>query len=294
MNLLVCSKVSIPSRDRTLPGWEYLRSLGHQVVVKHPDQVVPGERPDVIISMGVSVMAETFEAADRWPHVPLFCYNWDCYEYVWTNPRPGEYDFRRYGELLKRAAEVWVPSHCTGRRTTQWWGLTNWWVILSACPWWDPEEVADDGYALCTLRVIPDPWVRVFEECCAEAGVPYLRTDHNLSLADYRRVVSRCRFLVNHYHEASTGGLTLLEGYYMGKPVLNSDSEWNGAADYFAGREGVRTFRAGDREDFKRQLLGMRDDPPRVPADARDWVTEHFSDRRMVDDMMRRVYAHTR
>ena len=313
MNILVISKISIPAKDRTLPAWEYLRANGHTVIVDHPevaDSPSKGKfKPDAMISMGVTVMDETFQALERFSGVPLFAYNWDCYEWVWEPGMGGkkqahhemrgvEYDYVRYGELLRRATEVWVPSECTGRRTTQWWGIEHWRVILSAIPWWESKAVADRGYALCTLRHIPDPWDTVFEECCEELAIPYRRTDHQLSRAEYEDAVAGCRFLVNHYYEASTGGLTLLEGYYHGKPVLCSDSEWNGARDYLGQR--ARYFRYGDRIDFKLQLLDLFHHPERAQREwgapgslerRKAWIRERFSDQRMVDDMMERIHA---
>lgn len=296
MKILVCSRISIPAKDRTLPAWEHLRSLGHEVWVEHPgSEAVPG-RPDALISMGVTIMDETFAALERFPGVPLYAYNWDVYKWVWDNPRPGEYDYKRYGELLARAKEIWVPSACTGRRTEQWYGLQNWHVILSACPWWEYDDVRDEGYALCTLRHIPDPWDTKFEEACEELSIPYLRTDHNLPYEEYQKAVAHCRFLVSHYYEASTGGLTLLEGYYHGKPCLLSDSEWHGGRDYMGGR--ALYFRFGDEADFKRQLLAMHQyhhpslTKPPVREECRRWITENFSDIRMVNQMLARIHAH--
>ena len=290
MNILVCSRISIPAKDRTLPAWEYLRSQGHQVWVEHPgSDRIPG-KPDVLISMGVTIMDETFDALKRWPDVPLFCFNWDVYAWVWTHPRPGEYDYRKYGELLSHAREVWVPSKCTGRRTEQWYGLKNWHVILSACPWWDYDDVRDDGYALCTLRHIPDPWDTMFETTCEDLGIPYRRTDHDLSYTDYQKAVAHCKFLVSHYYEASTGGLTLMEGYYLGKPCLLSDSEWMGGRDYMGDR--AMYFRWGDETDFRAKLITMnRNTPALNREDCRRWVTSNYSDQRMIDDMMRRISA---
>ena len=149
MNFLIVSRVSIPATDRTLPAWQYLRGLGHEVVVEHPDSVPATARPDVIISMGITVMAETFLAMERFPGTPLFCFNWDVYEWVWEPGQEGkvqafhpirnqgqqrEYDYRQYGKLLRYAEEVWVPSKCTGRRTKQWWGLDNWAVVRTPLP----------------------------------------------------------------------------------------------------------------------------------------------------------------
>lgn len=303
MHILVVSRVSIPAKDRTLPAWEYLRGLGHTVTVEHPDSVPASERPDALISMGVSIMDETFRALDRFPGVPLFAYNWDIYEWIWEpgqgvkvqakHPsRQGEYDYVRYGELLKQASEVWVPSVCTGRRTTQWYGLSNWHVILSACPWWDwPEhDIRDDGYALCTLREIPDPWWGKFEQACTELGIPYRCTRHEVSYREYQEAVAHCRFLCAPLYELSTGGLSLMEGYYHGKPVLLSDSEWNGARDYMGDR--ATYFRHGDFSDFKDKLLRMFSDPPHLSAPrCRQWITDNFSDRRMVEDMLGRIQA---
>lgn len=288
MNFLICSKVSIPAKDRTLPAWEYLRSLGHNVWVEHP-RYCPG-RPDAIISMGVTIMEETFAALARYPGTPLFPFNWDCYEWVWTRPRPGEYDYRRYGELLKQAAEVWVPSRCTGERTRQWWGLKNWHVILSACPWWDWPDVRDDGYILCALREIPDPHWGRFEKACEELRLPYRMTKHEVSYEEYQQAVAGCRFLCSPLYELSTGGLTLLEGYYLGKPCLLSDSPWHGGRDYFGDR--ATYFQHDDEEDFRRRLKEMYDAPPMLNvAECRQWITEKFSDQRMIDDMLTRVEA---
>lgn len=292
MNILVCSKLSIPARDRTLPAWEYLRSLGHHVLVEHPDSDAVGaiDRPDVLISMGVTVMGETFRAIKKWPNTPLYCYNWDTYEWVWTRPRPGEYDYKRYGNLLRHANEIWVPSVCTGRRTEQWYGLKNWHVILSACPWWDwPEDdIRDDGYVLCSLREIPDPYWGRLERACRDLNIPLVMTKHEQSYQDYQRAVAHCRFLCSPLYELSTGELTLLEGYYHGKPCLLSDSEWHGGRDYMNGRAWF--FRHDDEGDFRMKLQGLYDNPPKLNrAECRRWVTKNFSDQRMMDDMLARI-----
>ena len=304
MNFLIVSRISIPAKDRTLPCWEYLRSLGHTVTVEHPDSVPSSVRPDVIISMGVTIQDETFQAMDRWPGVPLYAYAWDYYAWLWEpgqegkvqkyNPVRGqEYDYCKYGRLLARAREIWVPSHCTGRRTTQWYGLTNWSVILSACPWWDHPNVRDDGYALCCLREIPDPWWGKFEQACEELGIPYRMPKHEKSYEEYQDLVAGCRFLCAPLYELSTGGLSLMEGYRLGKPVLLSNSEWNGGRDYFGDR--AHYFIHGNEVDFKRALKMLScyevQSNGRIRKEKAAYIEQNFSDRRMVDDMLRRIEA---
>lgn len=286
-NLLVLTAVPVSGTNRVIGDWSYARFLGYNVTL-WPER--PRVRPDAVVCMSISRMAEAYEARRQWPDVPLWCYQWDAYEWVWSNPRPGEYDYGRWGELLRQSREIWVPSVCTGQRTREWWGLDNWRVVLSSVPWWDPPgPVTDEGYLLCSLREIPDPWCNRFEQACEELGIPYRRSNHTLSWEEYQRTVAGCRALVSHYYELSTGGLTLLEGYRLGKPVLLNASPWHGGIDYFGNR--AQYFREGDYADFKHCLQELWTNPPAVPADAREWVEDRYDDGRFIRTMLERIHA---
>ncbi len=309
MNVFVVSKGN--PEENSHPTWQELRRLGHSVEIDDPASLksdkstAQGYAPDVIISMGITIMEQTLAAIRRWPGAKLYCYNWDVYEWVWTNPRreetpgtPGWLDYKAYGYLLHQAKEVWVPSDCTGRRTKQWYGLDNWVRVLSSCPWWEHDNVRDDGYALCCLREIPDPWWGMFERCCTELGIPYRMTKHGLSEEEYRDAVAGCRFICAPLYELSTGGLSLMEAHYHGKPVLLSDSEWNGGRDYMGDRAWY--FKHEDIDDFKEKLVFMQDGPGAIrwrtddgpPGEGtREWIRKNFSEERMATDMHRRITA---
>jgi hypothetical protein len=285
MKIHVCKAENIEGTSRSIPDWSIAEQQGHQINTFNG-------KPDAIVGMSISQMDKTIAAIERWPSVPLFCYNWDCYEWVWLSPRPGEYDYRKYGELLKKAAEIWVPSVCTGKRTTQWWGLKNWHVILSSCPWWDYNDTTDRGYALCCLREIPDPWWSKFEQACKELNIPYRMTRHEQSYEEYQDAVAHCRFLCAPLFELSTGGLSLMEGYYLGKPVLINDSEWNGGRDYF--RDRALYFKHGNFVNFKNMLMVISNQTSAnryLTVDHKKYITQNFSDARIVDDMLRRINA---
>lgn len=285
MNILVVSKNSIPAINQTIPDWESQNNPN--IIVAHPDQIEESFDVDVIISMGVAVMEETWKAIQKFYDASLYCYNWDCYEWVWANPRRREYDYLRYGELLHLAKEIWIPSECTGKRTTQWWGLENWHVIRSSCPWWEHDNIRDDGYALCTLRQIPDPaWGR-FAQACEEVGIPYKMTQHQQSYSSYQDIVAGCRFLVSDLNELSTGGLTLMEGYYHGKPCLLSDSPWHGGRDYLGDR--ATYFDHTSFDDFKDKLWEMFNTPKNVSDDHKEYITTNFSSERMVNEILERI-----
>lgn len=283
MILLVCTSTGrFLHTDENLPKWRE----EHEIHFNHSPK-----KPDAIIGVSISGMGETLDAMKAWPDVPLFCYNWDCYSWAWVRPRRKEYDYHLYGEMLKKCREVWVPSVCTGRQTSLWWGVDNWHVILSSAPFWEHDNVGDDGYAFCSLREVPDLWYGMFERACEELGIPYKTTDHAVSKDDYRNLLARCRFIVSHYREASTGGLSLLEAYYLGKPCLISDSEWNGAKDYFGNR--AMYFHGKSYDDFKYALQQMHLYSVKVPSDHRTWCLANYHEDRMFNDMVDRIHANT-
>lgn len=284
MNLLIWATVPIADTNRSIPDWRIAEGIGHRVAFSTAGLEWT---PDAIVCMSISRMREAEASADYWPHVPLFVYQWDAYEWVWLRPRPSEYDYNRWGNLLKRAREIWVPSNCAGHRTEEWWGLKNWRTILSSAPCWDHDHVHDGGYALCTLREIPDPRWGWFERACDELAIKYYSSNHERTYTDYQDLVAGCRLLCSPLYELSTGGLTLLEGYRLGKPVLLSNSPYHGGADYMGERAWY--FQHDDFEQFKQELWRMYYDTPPARPDQREWVDAHFSDARMVHDMLNRI-----
>lgn len=286
MRILALSAHAVADTQRVIGDWRLARARGVQVSESLDGM---GDWPDAIVGMSISRMRDTWIAINRYPSVPFYAYMWDAYSWVWERPRAGEYDYREYGKLLGHAREIWVPSVCTGVRTKQWWGYENWRVVLSSVPYWDWPDVGDDGYALCTLREIPDRCWGWFARACEELGIPYRMTQHQCSFAEYQRVVARCRFLCSPLEELSTGGLTLLEGYRLGKPCLLSDSPWHGGADYLGNR--ATYFDHRNYLDFRRALQEMHERPPAVPDDARHWVENRYNAGRMIEDMLARIQA---
>lgn len=289
--------MSIPATETTIPAWEYVRSLGHTVWVEHPDSKVITEKPDIIICMGVTVMEQTILAMRRFPNTKLMCFQWDTYEWVWAKPRVsngrtfrGEYNYKLWGNLLESALEIWVPSECTGKRVTQWWNLHNWYTILSSVPYWEYSDVQDKGYIYCALREIPDPQWGMLEQACKELNLPLVMTKHERDYENYQKILAHCSFLVSHCYELSTGGLSLLEGYYLGKPCLLSDSIWHGGKDYMGDR--ATYFDSKDYRDFKYKLAYMwknRRETREGLTDGQDWVRKNFTDRVMIDKMLGRI-----
>lgn len=147
-------------------------------------------------------------------------------------------------------------------------------VIKTYIPYYD-MPTSDGGYILNPLRRLPDRNLDVFERACDELGLPYHSTDHQLNQDDFKKEVANCRFICIPFHENSTGGLSLIEGYYLGKPALVSNSPWQSGVEYIGDR--ATYFQWDDFEDLKNKLKDMYENTPKVAPDHKEWVKENYS-----------------
>ena len=247
-----------------------LEKMGH---------IIAEDNPDIIIGMSISQMDKIWQAHRKYPQAKLINYSWDIYSWALSNPRPNEYNYQSYIELLKESDEVLVPSMAEYRRTEKLLKPKEMYVIQTYVPYWDYSDIQDKRYVLNPIREQPDRDWGLLEECCKELNIPCVSSMHTLSFPDYQKTVAHCSFLVSTLHELSTGGLSLVEGYYLGKPCLISDSTENGGKDYLLNR--ATYFKDGDKEDLKKKLLEMWNNTPKVRADHKEWVEEYYSALRM-------------
>lgn len=109
--------------------------------------------------------------------------------------------------------------------------------------------------------------------------------------AEYKRTIANARLLVSAYREASTGSLALLDGYRMGKQVLLSDSEWNGAKQVF-GPYG-NYFRWDSRGALKEAVKELTFTRKTFSLESyRSWVDDNYGEpafARAFADRMRKV-----
>ena len=118
---------------------------------------------------------------------------------------------------------------------------------------------------------------------CRELDIPLKESGHRLSEEEFQRTVAHCTFLCTEYEEASTGGLTLLEGFRLGKPVVVSDSKYMGARDYL-GDEAIY-FNNDSYEDFKETIKNTWENPPTLSLDLCREITDQYTLDKMVDEM---------
>lgn len=222
---------------------------------------------------------------------PLFHYNWDLYPWQ-IEANSVLYDWPGYIESLKTATEIWVPSRCTADRTREFTGREAV-VIKTSIRLWEPNEPAQRGdYVIDVMRpyATPDPNQNDIENACKALSLPYKATKHALSWEEFKRTICGARLIASAYCEASTGGLTLLEGYWHGVPVLLSDSPYHGGVDYFEDR--ATYFKYNDFDDLCTRLTEVYYSNRHDIPEARAWITRNYSEEVFAKQIADRIKAH--
>lgn len=245
--------------------------------------VVPDYQPDcqaIVFGNHHVFTAELLRLVDTGA-VPALYYVWDLYDCNVHGPdHAGWTHFLSY---LKKAARVLLPSQGTVRKLERFTGRSGY-VVKAPVSFWPETEAAgscppelQDGI-VDVLRPYNDPNVDLVARGCAELGLKLVASKTAQPWERYVHGILNAKLLVSAYREASTGGLSLLEGYWHGRPVLLSNSPYHGGVDYFGDR--ATYFQWDDYEDFKAKLLACVTTPPALPptAERRQWLQETYSD----------------
>lgn len=231
---------------------------------------------------------------ESWPKSkPVVHYNWDLYPHV-VETRT-EYDWKTYLLDLRAATAVLVPNRGTAYRTEQMTGRKDSRVVLAPVKLWKPYRLMGvrgrnrlpppREYALDVMREYPwDKGSTYPHKACQDIGMKLVRTQTRTEWEEFKWLVANAAVLVSTCDEASTGGLTLLEGYAHGVPVVASDSELNGASEYFGDR--ATYFRSRDPEPWRHLATTMARAVKSADYGSNAaWVREHYSDARFAENL---------
>jgi len=102
-------------------------------------------------------------------------------------------------------------------------------------------EISDEDYVCDPLRSIPDRHEGWVEKACNELNIPYNHGGRGKGSSgrtwdEYKKFIANSSFIICPWYEASTGGMSLMEGYNIGKEILICNSPYMGAKDYFGDR----------------------------------------------------------
>lgn len=241
------------------------------------------EEADAIYCASIVMMAQA-KAAKLNTGKPLAVYCWDYYKWAHEG-KNHSWNWRDYADFLKIADIIFVPSFAQKIRLKELLGLDS--IVVKTGILTYEHEVTDGGFILDPLRYYPLPQEKWAEQAAAELGIPIIHSEHQYNEEEFRKLVASCAFMTCAVEEASTGGLTLSEGLWLGKPSLVSYSHYNGAKDYLG--KFLFTFE-GDYETFKNQMAWMWDHRPvfdkKEIKEIRDYMTKELS----FDNMAKGLY----
>lgn len=239
--------------------------------------VPPGEA-ELIYVASIAKMQDAINVKEHFD-LPLAVYCWDYY--LWAHGKMTmSGDWVQYAKLLAEADVIFVPSSAQQLRLKELLGLDSY-VVLTGVPTYE-GEVSDGRYILDPLRYYPEENSHWAEMAAKELGIPIIHSEHGFSEEEFRSLVRNCSFLTSCVREASTGGLSLIEGLWHGKPSLVSNSPYMGARDYL-GQHAVY-FQHDSYEDLKLHMKDLWDS--RISLDipaCREFISAHLSYKQMAE-----------
>lgn len=214
------------------------------------------EECDVIYCASVYKMNEALRLKNEFKK-PLVTYCWDYYKWV-HGTRHGGLDWGKYADFMKECDLVLVPSDGQKLRLKE---LLNIDAEVCECSIeFYKHKTRDGGYVLDPVRDYKEENLGCVEKACKELNIPYIHSEHGYSKEEFRKLVSNCTFMTCAYREASTGGLSLMEGLYNGKVSLVSNSPYMGAKNYI-GKWGYY-FQYDNYEDLKQKIKNLWERKP--------------------------------
>lgn len=270
MNVHFVEKFSEGDRD------EQLQAMRNHMTFTTP------EKADIILCASIEQMNRALSIRNT-TRKPLAVYCWDYYKWAHEGVRTGgnAWEWSQYAQMLKEADVVMVPSSGQQLRLKELLGVDA--VVVHTGIRTLQSPASDGGFILDPVRYYPEENRTWAEDAAHELSIPIVHSEHQYSESDFKKLIASCSFMICAYREASTGGLTLMEGLSLGKVSLVSNSPYMGARDY-VGDLGYY-FQYDDFEDLKKQMHMLWTTRPVVGKVERD---EHLA-KYTFDEMARKI-----
>ena len=195
--------------------------------------------------------------------------------------------------VLQKCDCVFVPNEGTKQSLKAMTRTDNIKVILPFARLYDtPEEdILDKGYvAIAARKYTIDSTEKWLPWALSELNIPHIsvqRPSHAKYLADpknYTDFLNHCSFVVSAKLEASTGGMSLVEAYNNGKPVLIPNSSLHGGNDIFGDR--AYKYDYGSYDSLKSSLQYLWEKRPKQNLKECREFCKNFT----VDALSERIY----
>jgi len=237
---------------------------------------------DVIFCASIDKMNKAM-AAKLESGKPLAVYCWDYYLWAHYGKHHNTANsWKAYAQFLKQANIIFVPSSAQQKRLKELLNLDSV-IIHTGFPTYD-LPVTDGGFILDPVRFYhADPAWDWAVKAAEILNIPIIHSEHQYSQEEFRKLVASCTFMTSCVTEASTGGLSLMEGLYLGKPSLVSDSPYMGAKDYL-GEFGIY-FKHDSFADLVEKMKNLWENRINYRELPKKYIAKNFSYDQMAKKM---------
>ena len=228
---------------------------------------------------------------NTFPDIPIVSLTLDFYKSIWNSPNPHGYNWNLYKHYLNKAEELWcISNEVITRMEEEGIDKDKCHLMKIWARFFEYEgEIKDDRYILKTIRPYKyDKNYGWLQRACSELNIPLKQPNHGASEQEYHKLLAECSFMCSEYHETSTGGLGILEGYKLGKVSVVSDSPYHGAIDYLGDR--AIYFDDNNYENFKQIIKETWNNTPQPDLeDCINFCNNHPTIDDNVDFMIERM-----
>lgn len=224
-------------------------------------ELVHSSEADVILCGSIAKLASALEIQKQYPDKPMVAYCWDYYKWAHEG-KNRSYPWGAYADFLKTCDLVLVPSDGQKLRLKELLGIDA--VVCECSVDFYNRPTFDGNYVLDPVRDYPEENLGWVERACKELDIPYVHSEHKFTKEEFEDLVAGCTFMTCAYREASTGGLTLMEGLYNGKPSLVSDSPYMGAKNYLENFGFY--FKYDDYNSLKKNIMELWENRPKIAS----------------------------
>ena len=201
-----------------------------------------------------------------------------------------ELDVPRLNRTLEKCDWVLCPNEGTARMLSMYSKPKAKPIkILPFTRFFEPENIPDKNYVALCARPYPidfsDSWA---VKALKELEIPYIYNHENIDFfvkkENFKQLLTSCTFIMDTKFEASTNGMSLVEAYNLGKPVLIPNSPFAGGNEMFGER--AYTYKWDSYEDLKEKIKFLWEIRPKQNiADCKE-----FCKRFTPDAMAWRIY----
>jgi hypothetical protein len=204
---------------------------------------------------------------------PTFIFIWDFY---FENRQQDDSLVARLLKPYKDYITIMCPN-AGSKLCLESFGFTNVHCVRTFAQYFEGRSVCNRHYVCFAQRQYP--WDMTAEwgiRACTELNIPYMcNRDKRWTFEQYKDILSGCSFIATTNNEASTGGMSLLEAYNLGKPVLFPNSVTQGANDIFQDR-GYR-YQFDSYDDLCYEISQLWMNPPDTDLLDQQAYCSHFS-----------------